>query len=147
MSAPGPQRKPTNPIDVLGSVVRITPCDGGVTVSSGTTHGRGRLTQALRTPKDRKAHVHMPRLASVVRSTLTPPPPGLLHARRVPLQLSLFDLPVLCCSCFRMQTANGKWTRYPVRASDYPKVEFSHGICSPCLKRLYPDLFKSRASG
>ena len=42
-----------------------------------------------------------------------------------------------------MQKGNGKWTRYAVRASDYPKTEFSHGICPPCMKRLYPDLFKS----
>ncbi|MBP1775948.1 MAG: hypothetical protein H6Q86_1954 [candidate division NC10 bacterium] len=85
----------------------------------------------------------MPRSASVLASPLTPPPPGVLHARRVPLQLSLFDLPVLCCSCFRMQMANGKWSRHQFHASDYPKTEFSHGICPPCMKRLYPDLFKS----
>jgi hypothetical protein len=101
---------------------------------------------ALLTRKNRRASFHMPRLSSVLRRTLTPPPPEVLYTRRVPLQLSLFDLPVLCCSCFRMQMGNGKWTRYPVRASDYPKTEFSHGICSPCLKRLYPDLVKSRVS-
>jgi hypothetical protein len=88
----------------------------------------------------------MPRLESVLSNILTPPPPEVVRARRVPLQLLLFDYPVLCCSCFRMQTANGKWTRYPIRASDYPKTEFSHGICSPCMKRLYPELCKRRAN-
>jgi hypothetical protein len=42
-----------------------------------------------------------------------------------------------------MQTAKGKWSRSAVRASDYPQVEFSHGICARCMKKLYPDLFKS----
>jgi hypothetical protein len=70
-------------------------------------------------------------------------PPEALRARRVPLQLSLFELPTLCCACFRMQTAKGKWSRSAVRASDYPQVEFSHGICARCMKKLYPDLFKS----
>jgi len=42
-----------------------------------------------------------------------------------------------------MQMANGKWSRHQFHASDYPKTEFSHGICPPCMKRLYPDLFKS----
>ncbi len=101
-------------------------------------------SRLLLTQEDKRGSFHMPRLENVLSSTPTPPPPGILRARRVPLQLLLFDLPVLCCSCFRMQTANGKWTKYPIRASDYPKTEFSHGICSPCMKRIYPDLFKRR---
>jgi hypothetical protein len=42
--------------------------------------------------------------------------------------------------------ANGKWSRHQFRASDYPKIEFSHGICPRCTKRLYPDLFKGPPS-
>jgi hypothetical protein len=89
----------------------------------------------------------MPRLERMLRGSLTPWPSGVLPARRVPLQLPLFDLLVLCCSCCRMQTGNGKWTRHAVRASDYPQTEFSHGICPSCLKRLYPDLSKGRPNG
>jgi len=85
----------------------------------------------------------MPRIESAVSVTQTAPPLEALRARRVPLQLSLFELPTLCCACFRMQTANGKWSRSAVRASDYPQVEFSHGICARCMKKIYPDLFKS----
>lgn len=85
----------------------------------------------------------MPRVESVVPETLMALPLGRIHARRKPLQLSLFELPVLCCGCYRMQTAKGKWTRSAVRAGDYPQVEFSHGICARCMKKLYPDLFKS----
>jgi hypothetical protein len=85
----------------------------------------------------------MSRFESAVSDILTPPPPGVVQARRIPLQLSLFELPVLCCACYRLQTAKGKWTRSAVRASDYPQVEFSHGICARCLKKLYPDLFQS----
>jgi expansin (peptidoglycan-binding protein) len=85
----------------------------------------------------------MPRFESAVSDTLTPALPGVVQARRIPLQLSLFELPVLCCACYRLQTAKGKWTRSAVRASAYPQVEFSPGICARCMKRLYPDLFKS----
>jgi len=85
----------------------------------------------------------MPRIESAVFAAPTATPPEALRARRVPLQLSLFELPTLCCACHRMQTAKGKWSRSAVRASDYPQVEFSHGICARCMKKIYPDLFKS----
>jgi hypothetical protein len=82
----------------------------------------------------------MPRLERALRGALTPLPAGVIHAQRLPLQLPLFDFLVLCCSCSRMQTGNGKWTKHIVRAADYPNTEFSHGICAPCLKRLYPEV-------
>jgi hypothetical protein len=68
------------------------------------------------------------------------PPP----VRRLPLQLSLFDLPIICCSCSRLQTHNGKWTRHAVLAEDYPNTDFSHGICPSCLRRLYPEAIEPR---
>jgi hypothetical protein len=89
----------------------------------------------------------MLRLERALRGASTSPPDGAVHARRIPLQLPLFDFLVLCCSCSRMQTAHGKWTRHAVHASDYPKTPFSHGICPPCLKRLYPELAKNCVTG
>jgi hypothetical protein len=81
----------------------------------------------------------MPRLerawkkSLALRSSVTRP------ARRLALQLPLFDLLVLCCACFRLQLGHGRWTRHAVLAADYPNTTFSHGICPACLKQLYPD--------
>jgi len=61
-----------------------------------------------------------------------------LNTRRVPLQLPLFDLLVLCCACSRLKTDRGTWSKRVVRASDFPETDFSHGICPSCLKKLYP---------
>ncbi len=63
---------------------------------------------------------------------------------RQPLQLPLFGILVLCCSCFRLQL-QGKWTDRIVAAGDYPSTEFSHGICPTCLKRLYPEVARRLA--
>lgn len=65
---------------------------------------------------------------------------GGLDARRLPLQLPLFDLLVLCCACSRLKNDHGKWSKRVVRASDFPETDFSHGICPSCLKKLYPRL-------
>jgi len=69
----------------------------------------------------------------------------MLHARRLPLQLPLFDFLVLCCSCSRLQTERGRWTKHAVLPGDYPETEFSHGICPSCLKRIYPVCAEPRA--
>ena len=68
------------------------------------------------------------------------PPSGAQDAGRLPLQLPLFDLLVLCCACSRLKTDRGKWSKHIVRANDYPDMDFSHGICPSCLKKLYPTL-------
>ncbi len=60
-----------------------------------------------------------------------------------PLQLPLFGVLTVCCSCFRLQV-RGRWTNRVVRTSDYPNTNFSHGICPSCLKKLYPDIAKRR---
>ena len=131
--------------------IRLTLCDLALgsqrTLVARPHHAVGynavRGGQALLTRKDGRTLFRMPRMESAVSVAPIALPPEALHARRVPLQLSLFELPVLCCACYRMQTAKGKWSRSAVRASDYPQVEFSHGICARCMKKLYPDLFKS----
>jgi hypothetical protein len=73
-------------------------------------------------------------------------PTPALRVRRVPLQLSLFDLPTLCCSCSRLLRRNGRWTQHAVLAHDYPNLDFSHGLCPSCLRRLYPGVIDSPAA-
>ncbi len=84
----------------------------------------------------------MPGLDEGLRGSPPTVPSETIGARRWPLQLPLFDLLVLCCGCSRLRTENGRWSKYTVRAVDYPDTEFSHGICPACLKRLYPFLAK-----
>jgi hypothetical protein len=64
---------------------------------------------------------------------------------RLPLQLQLFSILVLCCSYHRLKTMNGKWTKRVVRVEDYPETKFSHGYCPSCTRKLYPDIFAKKA--
>jgi hypothetical protein len=61
-----------------------------------------------------------------------------------PLQLSLFSILTLCCACFRLKGRNGRWTRRIVHQDNYPRTEFSHGICPACFKQLYPAAYRHR---
>jgi hypothetical protein len=72
------------------------------------------------------------------RSSVTQPP------GKQPLQLPLFGLPTLCCSCHRLKASNGKWTRRRVEHDWYPHTAFSHGICPGCLKQQYPSAYRRR---
>jgi len=87
----------------------------------------------------------MPRVENALIEYVAPPSEA-LDARRLPLQLPLFDLLVLCCACSRLKTDRGKWSKHVVRASDYPETDFSHGICPSCLKKLYPALAEQPSS-
>ena len=142
-SAARSREKRSNTLDVLRTHARMTHTMVARPHQAVSQTGTVQGGQALLTRKVRRVSFHMPRFESAVSDILTPPPAGVVQARRIPLQLSLFELPVLCCACYRLQTAKGKWTRSALRASDYPQVEFSHGICARCMKKLYPNLFKS----
>ncbi len=66
------------------------------------------------------------------------------QANNPPLQLPLFSLLTLCCSCSRLKTPSGRWTRRIVEEQLYPRVPFSHGICPSCFKQLYPRAYRNR---
>jgi hypothetical protein len=87
----------------------------------------------------------MPRREETIRGVLPLAESTGDQARRLPLQLPLFDVLVLCCSCSRLKTENDRWSKHVIRVSDYPDTDFSHGICPTCLKRLYPVFVKRRA--
>jgi len=48
----------------------------------------------------------------------------------------------ICASCKKIRTDEGYWTQIEVYIKDHLDVEFSHGICDDCLKKLYPDLYE-----
>jgi GAF domain-containing protein len=45
----------------------------------------------------------------------------------------------ICASCKKIRTDEGFWQQVDVYIRDHSEVEFSHGICPDCLKKLYPE--------
>ncbi|MCP9470800.1 MAG: response regulator [Nitrospira sp.] len=60
------------------------------------------------------------------------------------LQRALKEVKVLrglipiCASCKNIRTDDGLWTRIEEYLSEHSEVQFSHGLCQPCIKKLYP---------
>ncbi len=45
----------------------------------------------------------------------------------------------ICASCKKIRDDNGYWNQIDSYIRDHSAVEFSHGICPECMKKLYPD--------
>jgi PAS domain-containing protein len=45
----------------------------------------------------------------------------------------------ICASCKKIRTDQGFWQQVEVYIREHSDVEFSHGLCPDCLKKLYPD--------
>ncbi len=62
------------------------------------------------------------------------------------LQQALQEIKVLqgfipiCANCKNIRNAQGYWEEMMVYIREHSHVEFTHGICEPCMKKLYPDL-------
>ena len=70
--------------------------------------------------------------------------PAIPQPSKLPLQLPLFTILTLCCSCSRLKAVSGRWTRRVIAQEMYPKTGFSHGICPACFKQLYPSAYRRR---
>ena len=46
----------------------------------------------------------------------------------------------ICASCKKVRTDEGFWQQVEVYIREHSEVEFSHGLCPDCLKKLYPQL-------
>jgi PAS domain-containing protein len=55
---------------------------------------------------------------------------------------SLSGLLPICASCKKIRDDKGSWKQIEAYIRERSKVEFSHGICPECAKRLYPDFFE-----
>ena len=55
----------------------------------------------------------------------------------------------ICSSCKKIRDDKGSWTQIEAYISEHTDTQFSHGICSECAEKLYPDYFrrKKKASG
>jgi hypothetical protein len=45
----------------------------------------------------------------------------------------------ICASCKKVRDDDGYWNQIDTYIRDHADVEFSHGICPDCAKRLYPE--------
>jgi two-component system cell cycle sensor histidine kinase/response regulator CckA len=48
----------------------------------------------------------------------------------------------ICSSCKKIRNDDGLWTQLEIYIRDHSEAEFSHGLCSDCATKLYPDMFK-----
>lgn len=64
------------------------------------------------------------------------------------LQKALRDVKVLrglipiCASCKKIRNDGGFWQQLEEYIGEHSEAEFSHGICQPCIKKLYPGVYQ-----
>lgn len=56
----------------------------------------------------------------------------------------LEGLLLICASCKKIKDEKGNWQSIEKYIRDRSEADFSHGICSECAKKLYPELFGDR---
>lgn len=55
---------------------------------------------------------------------------------------TLSGLLPICASCKKIRDDKGYWNQIEVYIGDRAEVDFSHGICPDCAKKLYPDIYE-----
>lgn len=64
------------------------------------------------------------------------------------LQQALREVKVLrglipiCASCKKIRNDSGFWQQLEDYIGEHTEAEFSHGICQPCVKKLYPGVYQ-----
>lgn len=64
------------------------------------------------------------------------------------LQRALREVKVLrglipiCASCKKIRNDCGFWQQLEEYLSEHSEAEFSHGLCQPCIKKLYPGVYQ-----
>lgn len=72
---------------------------------------------------------------------------GELRRSHEELQKALRDVKVLrglipiCASCKKIRNDGGFWQQLEEYIGEHSEAEFSHGICQPCVKKLYPGVY------
>ncbi len=73
---------------------------------------------------------------------------GELRRSNEELQNALRDVKVLrglipiCASCKKIRNDGGFWQQLEEYIGEHSDAEFSHGICQPCVKKLYPGVYR-----
>lgn len=64
------------------------------------------------------------------------------------LQKALREVKVLrglipiCASCKKIRNDGGFWQQLEEYLGEHSEAEFSHGLCQPCIKKLYPGVYQ-----
>jgi len=64
------------------------------------------------------------------------------------LQQALKEVKVLrglipiCASCKKIRNDGGFWQQLEEYLGEHSEAEFSHGLCQPCIKKLYPGVYQ-----
>lgn len=48
----------------------------------------------------------------------------------------------ICASCKKIRNDGGFWQQLEEYIGEHSEAEFSHGLCQPCLKKLYPGVYQ-----
>lgn len=48
----------------------------------------------------------------------------------------------ICASCKKIRNDGGFWQQLEEYIGEHSEAEFSHGICQPCVKKLYPGVYQ-----
>ncbi len=48
----------------------------------------------------------------------------------------------ICASCKKIRDDRGYWQQLEEYLTEHSQAEFSHGVCPPCAKTLYPDMYR-----
>ncbi len=73
----------------------------------------------------------------------------LIEAHNAELQAALAKVKLLsgllpiCANCKKIRDDAGYWQDVAVYIRDHSEAEFSHSICSDCMKELYPDFYRA----
>jgi len=45
----------------------------------------------------------------------------------------------ICANCKKIRNDEGFWTHFETYIKEHSDIQFSHGICPECMKKLYPE--------
>ena len=52
----------------------------------------------------------------------------------------------ICASCKKIRDDQGYWNQIEEYIRNHSEADFSHGLCPPCLEKLYPDFVKEKSN-
>ena len=52
----------------------------------------------------------------------------------------------ICASCKKIRDDQGYWNQIEEYIRNHSEADFSHGLCPPCIEKLYPDYVREKSS-